>query len=74
MLMWLMSEAKGAEGSLKGLARRLLVLNFSAIHSTAQASHDIFSRLPSPNHYFPIDGNAGVVSSPLPPRTPRTPS
>jgi hypothetical protein len=40
MLMWLMSEAKGAEKSVKGLARRLLIVNFSAIHSTAQASDD----------------------------------
>jgi hypothetical protein len=40
MLMWLMSEAKGEERSLKSLARRLLIVNFSAIHSTAQASDD----------------------------------
>jgi hypothetical protein len=42
MLMWLMSEAKGAEKSLEGLARRLLIVNFSAIHSTAQASGHTF--------------------------------
>ena len=38
MLMWLMSEAKGVERSVEGLARRLLVVNFAAIHSTSQAS------------------------------------
>jgi hypothetical protein len=44
MLMWLMSEAKGVERSVEGVARRLLLMNFVAIHSTSLASHDI----PSP--------------------------
>jgi hypothetical protein len=39
MLMWLMSEAKGVERSLEGLARRLLVVNFAAIHTTSNVSH-----------------------------------
>ena len=39
MLMWLMDEAKGVEKSLAGLARRLLVINFVAIHSTYNVSH-----------------------------------
>jgi hypothetical protein len=38
MLMWLMSEAKGVERSLEGVARRLLFLNFVAIHTTSSAS------------------------------------
>jgi hypothetical protein len=38
MLMWLMSEAKGVERSVDGLARRLLIVNFAAIHTTSQAS------------------------------------
>ena len=38
MLMWLMSEAKGVERSLDGLARRLLVVSFSGVHSTALVS------------------------------------
>ena len=38
MLMWLMSEAKGVERSVEGLARRLLLVNFAAIHTTSQAS------------------------------------
>ena len=39
MLMWLMSEAKGVERSLEGLARRLLVINFAAIFTTSLVSH-----------------------------------
>ncbi|KAI0305190.1 cytochrome P450 [Multifurca ochricompacta] len=35
MLTWLMSEAKGVEKSLEGLARRLLLINFAAIHTTS---------------------------------------
>ena len=43
MLMWLMSEAKGVERSIEGLARRLLTVNFAAIHTTSQASDDTFT-------------------------------
>ena len=35
LLMWLMSDAKGVERSLEGLARRLLVINFAAIFTTS---------------------------------------
>ena len=45
MLMWLMSEAKGAERSPEGLARRLLAINFASIHTTSSASGDIPSPL-----------------------------
>jgi hypothetical protein len=38
MLMWLMSEAKGVERSLEGLALRLLAVNFAAIHTTSMVS------------------------------------
>src|SRR6266404_6899291 len=38
MLMWLMSEAKGVERSLEGLARRLFGINFAAIHTTSTVS------------------------------------
>ncbi len=38
MLMWLMSEAKGVERSLEGLARRLLIVNFAGIHITSTVS------------------------------------
>lgn len=36
MLMWLMSEAKGVEKSLDGLARRMLFLDLVSIHSTSR--------------------------------------
>jgi hypothetical protein len=34
-----MSDATGVERSLEGLARRLLVVNFAGIHTTANVSH-----------------------------------
>ena len=45
MLMWLMSEAKGVERSVEGLARRLLIANLLAVHSTSLASDEIPSIL-----------------------------
>jgi len=39
MLMWLMSEAKGVERSLDGLARRLLLLNFASIQTNSDVRH-----------------------------------
>jgi hypothetical protein len=44
MLMWLMSEAKGVERSLEGVARRLLVVNFAGIHTTSLVSVDMLTR------------------------------
>ena len=41
MLMWLMTEATGVERSIEGFARRLLLVNFAAIHTTSLASIDI---------------------------------
>lgn len=41
MITWLMGEAKGLERSVEGLARRLLVINFAAVHTTSQASNHI---------------------------------
>jgi hypothetical protein len=38
ILLWLMSEAKGVEKSLDGLARRMLAINFAAIHTTSLVS------------------------------------
>jgi len=43
-LMWLMSEAKGVERSVEGLARRLLFFNLAGIHTTYLVSGNI----PSP--------------------------
>jgi hypothetical protein len=40
-LMWLMSEAKGVERSVEGLARRLLSLNVASLHTTSLASGNI---------------------------------
>ena len=45
MLMWLMTEAKGVEKSIEGIARRMLVTNFAGIHATSLASVNI----PSPS-------------------------
>ncbi|KAH9976988.1 cytochrome P450 [Russula compacta] len=45
MLMWLMSEAKGIERSLEGLARRLLLANFASIHSTSLLAMQALYRL-----------------------------
>ncbi len=36
--MWLMTEAKGVERSIEGLARRLLTINLAGIQSTSLAS------------------------------------
>ncbi|KAH9975530.1 cytochrome P450 [Lactifluus volemus] len=45
MLMWLMSEAKGVERSLEGLARRLLRINFASIHTTSLTFIQVLYRL-----------------------------
>ena len=37
MFMWLVSEAEEVEGSVEGLARRLLSVNVAGIHTTALA-------------------------------------
>jgi hypothetical protein len=44
MLMWLMGEAKGVEKSLDGLARRMLAINFAAIHTTSLVSYIVALR------------------------------
>jgi cytochrome P450 len=52
MLTWLMSEAKGVERSLEGLGRRLLLVNFAAIHSTSLTVTQILYRLLANPEYF----------------------
>ncbi|KAI9434918.1 cytochrome P450 [Lactarius psammicola] len=52
MLMWLMNEAKGVERSLEGLARRMLVVNFAAIHTTSTTFTNVFYRLLSNPEYI----------------------
>ncbi len=44
MLMWLMSETQKADMSVESLARRMLLVNTAAIHTTSSASDGI----PSP--------------------------
>ncbi len=43
MLMWLMSETQKLDMSVEGLARRMLLTNFSSIPSTSSASDGILS-------------------------------
>ncbi len=43
MLMWFMSETQKVNMSVEGLARRMLVTNFAAIHTTSSASDGILS-------------------------------
>jgi len=52
MLMWLMSEAKGVERSLEGLARRLLIVSFSGIDTTAFTTTQVLYRLLSNPEYI----------------------
>ncbi|KAF8271106.1 cytochrome P450 [Lactarius quietus] len=56
MLMWLMSEAKGVERSLEGLARRLLVVNFAAIHTTSNQTfaNVLYRLLSNPEYIEPL--------------------
>ncbi len=43
MLMWFMNETQKVNMSVEGLARRMLLTNFAAIHSTSSASDGILS-------------------------------
>ncbi|KAI0292779.1 cytochrome P450 [Russula brevipes] len=55
MLMWLMEEAKGVERSLEGLARRLLLVNFAAIHSTSLTfTQALYRLLGNPQYIEPL--------------------
>ncbi|KAI0292771.1 cytochrome P450 [Russula brevipes] len=55
MLMWLMSEAKGIEKSLDGVARRMLTVNFAAIHTTSQTLIQVLYRLlANPEYIEPL--------------------
>ncbi|KAH9067784.1 cytochrome P450 [Lactarius vividus] len=51
MLMWFMSEARGVERSLEGLARRMLAVNFAAIHTTSITCTNVLYRLLSNPEY-----------------------
>ncbi|KAI0261281.1 cytochrome P450 [Gloeopeniophorella convolvens] len=55
MLMWLINEARGTEKSVEGLARRLLVINFAAIHTTSlTATQALYRLLNNPQHIEPL--------------------
>jgi cytochrome P450 len=62
MLMWLMSEAKGVERSVEGLARRLLTVNFAAIHSTSLTFTQVLYRLlANPEYVEPLRQEVDAV-------------
>jgi cytochrome P450 len=62
MLMWLMSEAKGVERSVEGVARRLLLVNFAAIHSTTLTVLQVLYRLlANPEHFEPLREEVNAV-------------
>ncbi|KAI0002413.1 cytochrome P450 [Russula compacta] len=55
MLMWLMSEAKGTEKSLEGVARRMLAVNFASIHTTSLTLTQVVYRLlANPEYIEPL--------------------
>ena len=64
MLMWLMRGGEGVERSVEGLARRLLLVNFTAVHTTSQASDNTL--IPKSTLTSIVGAHASIVSSPLP--------
>ncbi|KAH9063633.1 cytochrome P450 [Lactarius vividus] len=55
MLMWLMNESKGVERSLEGVARRMLAVNFAAIHTTSSTMTQVLYRLlANPEYVEPL--------------------
>jgi hypothetical protein len=55
MLMWLMSEAKGVERSVEGVARQLLFVNFASIHTTSLTLTQVLYRLlANPEYIEPL--------------------
>jgi len=73
MLMWLMSEAKGVEKSLDGLARRVLFLNFASIHSTSRVrSRTVQLRVFDSIVLHCTDSHTGIVPPSCEPEVYRT--
>ncbi|KAH9993110.1 cytochrome P450 [Russula vinacea] len=63
LLMWLMSEAKGVERSVEGVARRLLLVNFAAIHSTSLTFTQVLYRLlANPEYIEPLREEVDAVT------------
>jgi len=55
LLMWHMIEAKGVERSVEGIARRMLVVNFASIHTTALTATQVLYRLlANPEYLEPL--------------------
>ncbi|KAF8467582.1 cytochrome P450 [Russula ochroleuca] len=62
MLMWLMSEAKGVERSVDGVARRLLFINFASIHTTSLTLTQVLYRLlANPEYIKPLRDEVDAV-------------
>ncbi|KAF8477701.1 cytochrome P450 [Russula ochroleuca] len=62
LLMWLMNEAKGVERSVEGVARRLLLVNFAAIHSTSLTFTQVLYRLlANPEYIEPLREEVDAV-------------
>ncbi|KAH9992092.1 cytochrome P450 [Russula vinacea] len=61
-LMWMMSEAKGVERSVEGLARRLLTINMAAITLTSLTSIQVLYRfMANPEYLEPLRQEVDVV-------------
>ncbi|KAN0118582.1 Cytochrome P450, partial [Russula decolorans] len=64
MLMWLMSEAKGVERSVEGIARRLLVVNLAAIMMTSHLytiTQILYHLLANPEYIEPLRQEVDAV-------------
>ncbi|KAI0060022.1 cytochrome P450 [Artomyces pyxidatus] len=55
MLMWMMDAAQGEEQSIPNLSLEMLVLNFTAIHTSSTAfAHMLYHLAAEPNHIKPL--------------------
>jgi len=62
MVMWLMSEAKGTERSVEGVARRLLLINFASIHSMSLTfTQALYRLLANPEYIEPLRQEVDAV-------------
>ncbi|KAI0060667.1 cytochrome P450 [Artomyces pyxidatus] len=65
MLMWLMEAAKDDDASVVDISRRMLVVNFAAIHTTSMTlTHALYHLAESPEYVQPLrDEVEAVVAS-----------
>ncbi|KAH8996735.1 hypothetical protein EDB92DRAFT_1814108 [Lactarius akahatsu] len=62
MVQFLMNESKGVERSLEGVARRMLAINFAAIHAISQTLTQVLYRLlANPGHVGPLRREVKVI-------------